>query len=67
MTGISFERIYSAQVVRKATHFVLKFSLNKDSCQTKVTKIVFLCPFRTLFDMKLKGLDSVHVVLVESI
>jgi hypothetical protein len=42
-----------------ATHFGLKFLLNKDSCQTN---LVFLCP---IFELKLIRLDFVDVVLVD--
>ena len=62
MTGISSEHLFCSsgwEGNTGATHFGLKFLLNKDSCQTN---LVLLCP---ILELKLIGLYSVDAVLVD--
>ena len=62
MTGISSEHLFCSSCWEgntEETHFGLKFLLNKDCCRTK---LVFLCP---ILELKLIGLESVDIVLVD--
>jgi hypothetical protein len=62
MTGISSEHLFCSSCWEgntEATHFGLKFLLHKDCCRTK---LVFLCP---ILELRLTGLESVDVVLVD--
>jgi hypothetical protein len=61
MTGISSEHLVCFSCWEGdtgATHFGLNFLLNKDSCQTKLVLV-------HIHGLKLIGLESVHVVLVD--